>query len=266
MNKVLVAVFNTESAAFEGLSALKDLHRDGDISLYATSIVTKDATGAVKEKQVVDEGPIGTTIGLLTGSLVGLLAGPVGLAVGASLGGLMGVLFDLDKSGIDLRFVNDVEKALSPGKVAVLADMDETWTTPVDTRMAKLGGIVFRRYRAEVVEDQMAREAAAFDAEMKHLKDELKDASVETRTAIRKEMDAVKKKLQDTQDQVKAKLDQAKNETEAKIAAMQEQLKQASDRQKAKIEKRMAAVKADYEARKAKLGQANGLIKEALTV
>ncbi len=33
MNKVLVAVFVGEAAAFEGLSALKELHRDGDISL-----------------------------------------------------------------------------------------------------------------------------------------------------------------------------------------------------------------------------------------
>jgi hypothetical protein len=37
MNKMLVAVFDREDAAFEGLSALKDLHRDGDISLYSRS-------------------------------------------------------------------------------------------------------------------------------------------------------------------------------------------------------------------------------------
>lgn len=30
MNKMIVAVFNNETAAFEGLSALKDLHKDGD--------------------------------------------------------------------------------------------------------------------------------------------------------------------------------------------------------------------------------------------
>ncbi len=37
LNKMLVAVFDTEPAAFEGLQALKDLHRDGDITLYATA-------------------------------------------------------------------------------------------------------------------------------------------------------------------------------------------------------------------------------------
>ena len=29
MNKMLVAVFDSETAAFEGLNALKDLHRNG---------------------------------------------------------------------------------------------------------------------------------------------------------------------------------------------------------------------------------------------
>jgi hypothetical protein len=37
MNKTLVAVFNTEPAADEGLSALKELHKNGDLTLYATA-------------------------------------------------------------------------------------------------------------------------------------------------------------------------------------------------------------------------------------
>lgn len=67
MNKMLVAVFGTERAAYEGLSALKDLHKDGDITLYATAVISKDSSGAVTVKQGADEGPIGTAIGLLTG-------------------------------------------------------------------------------------------------------------------------------------------------------------------------------------------------------
>jgi uncharacterized membrane protein len=56
MNKMLVAVFDTEPAAFEGLQALKDLHQDGDITLYATAVVVKDSTGAVSVKQSADQG------------------------------------------------------------------------------------------------------------------------------------------------------------------------------------------------------------------
>jgi hypothetical protein len=68
------------------------------------------------------------------------------------------------------------------------------------------------------------------------------------------------------QDQAKARIDQTKREAEAKITALQTQLKQANDRQKAKIEKRIAEVKADLEARHAKLQEAGRLAKEALTL
>jgi uncharacterized membrane protein len=47
MNKILVAVFNGEAAAFQGLSALKDLHRDGDITLYSSAVIVKDKSGKI---------------------------------------------------------------------------------------------------------------------------------------------------------------------------------------------------------------------------
>jgi uncharacterized membrane protein len=265
MNKMLIAVFDTEPAAYVGLSALKDLHKNGDITLYATAVIVKDSSGVVSEKQTADEGPVGTALGLLTGSLVGLLAGPVGLAVGASAGTLTGLVFDLGKSGIDIGFLDEVSEALIPGKAAVLAEVEETWVTPVDTRLGKLGGLVFRRLRSEVVEDQLARESAAFNAELKQLKEELAQANAETKAAVQKEIEAVKKKLEAMQAQAKAKMEQAKSEMDARIDTMRNQMKQASDRHKAKVEKRIAEVKADYAVRSAKLEQARKLAKEALS-
>jgi hypothetical protein len=41
--------------------------------------------------------------------------------------------------------LTDVATALTPGKYAVVADVDEDWVTPVDTRMEAVGGVVFRR-------------------------------------------------------------------------------------------------------------------------
>jgi uncharacterized membrane protein len=248
------------------LSALKDLHARGDIALYATAVIRKDASGAVSVKQTADEGPVGTALGMLTGSLVGLLAGPVGVAAGFTAGGWAGLIFDLAHLGIDTDFLDEVSKALSPGKTAVLADVQETWTTPVDTRLGKLDGLVFRRLRSEVVEDQLARESAAFATEMKQLRDELAQASAETKAAVQQEVAATKAKLEAMQARARAKAEQAKHEMEARIAALREQMKQANERQKAKIEQRIAAVKADYAVRSAKLEQAGKLIKEALAV
>jgi uncharacterized membrane protein len=264
MNKMLVAAFDTETAAFGGLDALRDLHRDGDITLYASAVIVKDKTGNISIKQAVDDGPVGTAVGLLAGGMIGILGGPAGLAIGATLGGFTGFLFDLDQSGIGATFLDDVSRTLSAGKAAMLADVEESWTTPVDTRLHARGGIVFRRLRSEVVEDQLVRESAAFEADLKALQDDLKQGIAEDRAAIQKDIEQVKKQIKATQDQAKARLDQAKAEMDAKIKALQDQAKGASDLAKARIEKRIADVKADFAVRSKKLNQAWTLTKEAL--
>jgi uncharacterized membrane protein len=266
MDKMLVAVFDNEALAFDGLSALKGLHKDGDVTVYATAVLVKSPSGQMHIKQSAEEGPIGTALGMLTGSMVGLLAGPVGLAVGASAGTLVGLIADLHTSGIDVQFVDDVSKALSPGKAAVLADVEETWTLPVDVRIGKLGGVVFRRLRYEVAEDQLRRESEAFRAEMRHLKEELAQAHAENKASIQAQIDHAKAKAKVMQDQAKARVDQVRREADARITALQGQLKQASERQKAKLQKRIAEAKADLEARRAKLEEAGRLAKEALAV
>src|SRR4029078_7826743 len=121
--------------------------------------------------------------------------GPAGLAVGASIGGLAGLVFYVNKTGGDVTFVDDVSKSLTGGKFAVVAEIEESWTTPVDTRMHRLDGIVFRRLRGEVVADQLMRESAAFEADLKSLNDDLKQAAADSRAAIQKDIETVKKQI-----------------------------------------------------------------------
>ncbi|NJO32121.1 MAG: DUF1269 domain-containing protein [Rhodospirillales bacterium] len=206
MNKMLVAIFDTEAAAFQGLSALKDLHRDGDITLYASAVIVKDSKGEISIKQAADEGPVGAAVGLLAGGLVGILGGLAGWALGTTIGGFTGLLYDLDQSGIGTAFLDDVSKTLTAGKAAVLADVEESWTTPVDTRLHEHGGIVFRRLRSEVVEDQLVRESAAFDADLKALQDDLRQGIAADRAAIQKDIEQVRKQIKANQEQAEARI------------------------------------------------------------
>ena len=264
MSKMLIAIFDTEAAAFEGQSALKDLHRDGDITLYSAAVIANEKNGKINVRQAANSGPVGSAVGLLTGSLIGILGGPAGVAVGASLGGLTGLLYDVYQSGVDVTFVDDISKTLTAGKYAVLAEVEESWTTPVDTRLHKLGGMVFRRLRAEVVEDQLVRESAALEANLKPLEDDLRQGIADNRVAIQKEIELVKKQLKATQDQAKARIEQAMAETDAKIKALQDQARGASERAKKRIENRVAEAKADFAVRSKKLNQAWTLTKEVL--
>jgi uncharacterized membrane protein len=264
MNKLLVAVFDTETEAYEGLRALKDLHRMGDVTVYATAVVVKDAADTVSVKQAVDEGPVGTGLGLLTGSLLGLLGGPIGLAIGATTGSLAGMILDLTKAGIDADFLAEVSAELMPNRAAVLAEVDEPWVTPVDVRLGKLGARIFRAKRSDVIEDHLDREADAINAELAALQAELAKASAENRAALQVRIDQARHKLQALQAQIEAKQAELQNEMNAKINALREQAQTASQARKAEIEQRIAEMKAEAEERSVKLNKANTLIKEAL--
>jgi uncharacterized membrane protein len=264
MNKMLVVVFDYENKAFEGLSALKQLHKEGEITLYATAVVSKDQRGDVEVNTESDQGPIGTTTGLVAGSLLGLIGGPVGIAVGALTGTMAGLIFDVSSDDINVVFADEVARALTNGKFAVVAEIDEVWTVPVDTRLEALGGMVFRRLRDEVADDQLTRESEAIAAEYRNLQEELKEAKAEDKAAIKSAIAKLQNKAQATSKLAKRKLTETRDELDAKVYTMQEQMEYAKERRKAKIQKRINEMKAEYTVRTEKMKQASRLIGEAV--
>ncbi|HEY2920201.1 MAG TPA: DUF1269 domain-containing protein [Candidatus Binatia bacterium] len=170
---MLVVVFDSVIKAYEGYRALSELHADGTIVVYAVGVIAKDSKGTVTVKQAVDQGPLGSVLSMATGSLVGLLGGPLGVAVGTIGSTLGGSMSDLANAGIGAHFVDEVSRQFLPGKSAVIAEVDEEWVIPVDTRMEALGGVVFRCARSEVVDAHVERVATALRAEIERLEAEL---------------------------------------------------------------------------------------------
>jgi uncharacterized membrane protein len=263
-NKILVSVFDTETMAFEGLTALKDLHRDGDITLYASTVIAKDPSGTVQVRQAADRGPIGTLVGIVTGGLVGLLGGPAGVAVGAYVGGFGGLMYDLFHVGVSMDFVDEVSESLIPGKAAVVADIDETWVTPIDTRLGALGGTTFRRLPGEVVDAELVRETDAARMELEQLRDELREASAEAKANVEKAIEAQRRKLEALDDRIDNTLAQEKAEFEARLATLREQQAKAHASKRQQIDARTIELKASHEARRAKLEEARRLAKDSL--
>jgi uncharacterized membrane protein len=264
MNKILISVFDTEDAAFEGVSALKDLHRGGDISLYASAVIAKDTQGQVEVRQAADRGPIGTLVGIVTGGLVGLIGGPVGVAVGAYVGGTGGVIYDLFTAGFGVDLVDEVAAALTPGKAAVVADIDEYWVTPVETRLGELGATTFRRLPGEVLDEQLTREAETSKAELEQLEAELRQESGEAKAKVQMAIETQQRKLEALVARVDTAIDQQKAELEAKLTTLRTQWDTTRGLRKERIEARIAEIKASHEARQAKLRQARELANQAL--
>ena len=265
MDKILVVVFENEGKAYEGSKVLQDLQEEGSINLYAKAVIAKDANGQMVVKQEGDMGPVGTAVGLLTGSLIGLLGGPVGVAIGVSVGTSGGMLYDLAQLGVGQDYLDEVGKSLLPGKAAVVAEVWEEWMLPVDTKMEALGGVVFRSTRMEFVDDQMAKDVAALNADLDELDAEYAQANAEAKKKLQTRIDNTNAKLQSARDAMKARLESSQQETEAKIQSLGAQAAKARGERKAKLDKRIAELKADQKRRSDQLKQAGEHLKAALS-
>jgi uncharacterized membrane protein len=247
MDKMLVAVVPDEKSAYEAQNALSALDQEGSIALYAAAVIAKDAGGHVSVKQEADRGPLGTAVGLLTGTLVGMIGGPAGAAVGGVLGAYGGGMFDLVRVGIGTDFVDEVTSSLEPGKVAVIAEIDEDWVTPVDSRLEALGAEVFRRPRTEVVDDQVAAEQEGVKQEIAELKAEASQAHGEAKAKVQKRLDAASARLAGLQSRAKTSFENEKRQVDAKLRALQERTAKAMGGAKAGFQRRLESLRTSWE-------------------
>lgn len=266
MNKLLLAFFDNEAAADAGLKALRTLHAQGDITLYATGVLAKDAQGVVSVRKSLDPGPVGAATGLALGSLIGLLGGPVGVVVGAVTGTVAGALRDFWAAGVGLDFIEEAEKHLQPGKVVLLADLEEEWVTPADAALEAAGGRVMRRTRSELADARFDHDIAAFKSEISELEAEASQASGAVKTRLQAKLATAKGSLDAAVQRAQHQLDTLKHEADAKADSLKLQLSQAQGDARARLEARVNRVKGAYHARGAKLSQAWELTKQALAV
>jgi uncharacterized membrane protein len=161
MEKVLVAVFDSEAKASQASRALEALADTDAIRLHASAIVTKGPGGAITIGQAHKPAPEATLGATAVGLLIGMLAGAVGLAIGAAAGLIVGSTTDMVFLKMGRDFVADVERTLAPGKSALIAQIYEEETDRVNERMTALGGVVFRRALGDVADDEYENAAAA---------------------------------------------------------------------------------------------------------
>jgi uncharacterized membrane protein len=220
MDRMLVVVFDNETKAYEGKKALMQLDGEGSISVYAYAVLSKHADGTATVKQGDDFGPIGTLLGTSFGSLIGLLGGPAGLAIGAATGLVAGGTVDLNNARIGDDFIEDVTKVLTPNKVALVAEIDEDWTTPVDTRMEAAGGTVFRRALSDVKHTIHEENIAAMKADLAEMKAEHAKAHADRKAKLQEKINQLDTKIQAQLQRAKDRRQAAEREAQAKAQVL----------------------------------------------
>jgi len=227
---MLVVVFDNETKAYEGKKALTQLDNEGSISVYGYAVVAKNVDGTASIKQGDDAGPLGTLAGTALGSLIGALFGPVGLAVGATAGLTGGASFDLLNAGVGEDFIDEVSKALTQGKVAVVAEIEEDWTTPVDTRMEAIGGTVYRRALSDVTHQVNQENVAAMKADMAQLKAEHAQARADRKAKLETKINQLDSKIQDQLQKAKEQRQATERKAQAKVEILKSKAAAAAAR------------------------------------
>jgi len=221
MDRMLVVVFENESKAYEGTKVLRQLDLDGSITVYAHAVVVKSPDGTVTAKERDDQGPFGLLVGTALGALLGILAGPEGLAIGAAAGLVAGGAADLHSARVGEDFIDDVAKSLTPGRGAVIAEIEEDATGPVDTQMEVMGGTVFRRALSQVKHNVHDQHIAAAQADLAQMKAEHAQARAERKAKLQEKINDLDSKLQAHLQKAKERREAAKRESRAKVELLQ---------------------------------------------
>lgn len=263
MNKFVVVTFLTEEKAYEGVRALNALDAEGSLTLYGVEVVARNADGVLEVKHGEDTGPVGMGLGALLGGLIGMLGGPVGAMAGFTGGAMIGGTSDLVNIGVSSSFVDEVSQRLTPGRTAVIAEIDEGWITPLDARMESLGGEVLREWSVDVEDEYYAAQVAARKAELAELKAEVAHANEETRSKLRAKIDEASARLAAARDKAQERMELRQQATSAKIQALSERAVKVKSDAKTAMDSRLAALKDELAQRKVKLAQAHVLARES---
>jgi len=194
-HNVVVVTFADDDKAYEALSDLKQLGSD-QVKVIAASVVTRGEDGHVEVKdQFGGDSLAGTATGGLVGLIIGILGGPLGVLLGGATGVLLGSLWDLDDQDESDSALGEVSKTVKPGRLTVLAEVEEQSPDIVDGAMQKVSGTVTRRPVYEIESEIAAAQEAQREAK-----------------------EQARKKLRD------ARLDKARGDTHAKVEELKAKL------------------------------------------
>jgi uncharacterized membrane protein len=217
MDRILVVIFNEADKALEARDALRSLDHDDDVlTLYAYAVIKKEPDGTCVVNDEHDREGLKTLLGTSLGSLIGLLGGPTGVVIGSIAGTLTGITADLDNARVSAEFVDEVSKELTPGKFALIAEIDEEWSKWVDLRMEELGGVVCRYATSDVRRAEHSIDIAAMKADLALLKAEHAQASVDRKEKLYERMNKLDMKIQESLKKAKEQRELAEAQAEAK--------------------------------------------------
>lgn len=251
MEKIIHAIFNAEEEALQAKQKLDELDEHGDISLAEYYLISKDANGNPRitsgQGQVL-ENLDSTMGGALVGTLFGLLGGPMGLLIGAGEGALAGYTGDLIRDDYKSNYLTEVKENLPNGKTVIVAHVDESAETPINTSLEPFGAAIHRLDFKEQVEKAIQKDWEDINRKLEEAERSLEKAADERKATINKDIEELKTKRQALASKINQKRELQKQQyqnwidrQQAKLEAWKAQVHgRIDDERRERLEKRIA--------------------------
>lgn len=151
MSNFVAVVFGDRIGVSQGLRALDELHQSGRITRHGCAVVHRFPTGALAVERGHERARVGLGVERLVSGLSGLFASHAD-APEASTPRRQDHR-ELLRTEVSERFVEDIQRELMPGKLAIVIELSEEAVTHLDTHMRGLGGVVVRECWDEFLDD-----------------------------------------------------------------------------------------------------------------
>ncbi len=145
----VVVTFEEEAKAIEASHKLQELAVRGDIAMGYSVMLRKGPDGAIEALKKNTADGDDTWSGMFIGMLVGMFFGPLGFLLSMLTGTAIGAGVDHSQVKQKDEFVDKVKEKLNNGRIAIIANCDESSPIFVDNAMKDLGGDVYRKVSAK---------------------------------------------------------------------------------------------------------------------
>ena len=234
MTNIIVVSFKEEAEAIEALQKIRDLDRYGDITLYEYIMIRKKDDNAY---EVLSDKTAGKGWRVLTGTalggLVGALAGPVGITLGLLTGTTLGAVFDHRNLDFESKFVKKINNKMHPGDIAIIAEVSEGSTAFIDTILKPFNAEITRTETDIEYDDYVESQFTDLEDEIEEQRKKLKVATAQEKEKIQTLITDLKVKRKDKMAKVQTKgkstMHELREKTKAQLKKLQLSLENFDD-------------------------------------
>ena len=201
MENIVTAIFKVGSQGYQAFSEIKRDPYNASYTISELALVKKQS-GYISLQESVHTLFENTIMAGLIGGLVGVLGGPIGVLLGGSIGLATGSAIDARSEAKNVTLAERVTTSMNDGDVALIALVQETDQSSLDSKLKAFDVTIIRR-DAATVQHEIQEAARIQKALVKQVKKELRaQQSAERKANIEKE----KKKIKQAFDELKQKL------------------------------------------------------------